>query len=51
VDEGRRGIDDVDMEKASTAEAAESVVVELILDIYPSELQGDISEVDHERER
>jgi hypothetical protein len=38
VDEGRRGIDDADPEKASAAEVAESVVVELILDIYPSEL-------------
>jgi hypothetical protein len=51
VDEGRRGIDDADLEKASAAEVAESVVVELILDIYPSELQGDISEVDRERGR
>jgi hypothetical protein len=33
------------------AEAAESVVVELILDINPSELQGDVSEVDRERGR
>jgi hypothetical protein len=33
------------------AEAAESVVVELILDINPSGLQGDVSEVDRERER
>jgi hypothetical protein len=31
------------------AEAAESIVVELILDINPSELQGDVSEVDRER--
>jgi hypothetical protein len=51
VDEGRRGIDDADLEKASTAEVAESVVVELILDINPSELQGDVSEVDRERGR
>jgi hypothetical protein len=33
------------------AEAAESFVVELILDINPSELQGDVSEVDRERGR
>jgi hypothetical protein len=33
------------------AEGAESVVVELILGINPSELQGDVSEVDHERGR
>jgi hypothetical protein len=33
------------------AEAVESVVVELILDINPSELQGDVSEVDRERGR
>jgi hypothetical protein len=33
------------------AEAAESIVVELILDINPSGLQGDVSEVDHERGR
>jgi hypothetical protein len=33
------------------AEAAESIVVELILDINPSKLQGDISEVDCERGR
>jgi hypothetical protein len=33
------------------AEATESVVVELILDINPSELQGDVSEVDRERGR
>jgi hypothetical protein len=32
-------------------EAAESIVVELILDINPSELHGDVSEVDHERGR
>jgi hypothetical protein len=38
VDEGRRGIDDADPEKASTVEVVESIVVELILDIYPSEL-------------
>jgi hypothetical protein len=30
------------------AEAVESVVVELILDINPSELQDDVSEVDRE---
>jgi hypothetical protein len=30
------------------AEGVESVVVELILDINPSELQGDVSKVDHE---
>jgi hypothetical protein len=30
------------------AKVAESVVVELILDINPSELQGDVSEVDRE---
>jgi hypothetical protein len=29
----------------------ESVVVELILDINPSELQGDVSEVDREQGR
>jgi hypothetical protein len=34
-----------------TAEAAESIIVELILDINPNELQGDVSEVDHERGR
>jgi hypothetical protein len=33
------------------AEVAEFVVVELILDINPSKLQGDVSEVDRERER
>jgi hypothetical protein len=33
------------------AEAAESVVVELILDINPSELQDDVSKVDRERGR
>jgi hypothetical protein len=33
------------------AEAAESVVVELILDINPSGLQGDVSEVDRKRGR
>jgi hypothetical protein len=33
------------------AEAAESVVVELILDINPSGLQDDVSEVDREQER
>jgi hypothetical protein len=38
VDEGHRGIDDADLEKASTAEVAESIIIELILDIYPSEL-------------
>jgi hypothetical protein len=32
-------------------EGAESVVIELNLDINPSELQGDVSEVDRERER
>jgi hypothetical protein len=31
--------------------AAESVVVELILDINPSGLQGDVSEVDRKRGR
>jgi hypothetical protein len=39
------------LEKASAAEVAESVVVKLILDINLSELQGDVSEVDCERER
>jgi hypothetical protein len=33
------------------AEASESVVVELILDINPSELQDDVSKVDCERGR
>jgi hypothetical protein len=33
------------------AEATNSVVVELTLDINPSELQGDVSKVDHERGR
>jgi hypothetical protein len=33
------------------AEAVESIVVELILDINPSELQDDVSEVDRERGR
>jgi hypothetical protein len=33
------------------AEAAESIVVELILDINPSGLQDDVSEVDREQER
>jgi hypothetical protein len=36
VDKDRCGIDDADLEKASAAEVAESVVVELILDINPS---------------
>jgi hypothetical protein len=49
--EGRRGIDDADLKKASAVEVTEFVVVELILDINPSELQGDVSEVDDERER
>jgi hypothetical protein len=35
----------------SGQEAIESVVVELILDINPSELQGDVSEVDREQGR
>jgi hypothetical protein len=48
MDEGRRGIDNADLEKSSAAEVAKSVVLELILDIYPSELRGDISEVDRE---
>jgi hypothetical protein len=51
VDEGWCGINDADLEKASAAEVAESFVVELILDINPSELQGDVSEVDRERGR
>jgi hypothetical protein len=51
VDEGCRGIDNANLEKASTAEIAESVVVELILDINSSELQSDVSEVDCERGR
>jgi hypothetical protein len=51
VDEGCRGIDDADLEKASTAEVTESIVVELILDINPSELQDDVSKVDRERGR
>jgi hypothetical protein len=51
VNEGRRGINDADLEKASTAEVTESVVVELILDINPSELQGNVSEVDRKRGR
>jgi hypothetical protein len=38
VDEGCRGINDADMEKASAAEVAESVVVELIPNINSSEL-------------
>jgi hypothetical protein len=33
------------------AEATKSIVVELILDINPSELQDDVSEIDSERER
>jgi hypothetical protein len=32
----------VDVKKASTTEVAESVVVELILDINPSKLQDDV---------
>jgi hypothetical protein len=32
----------VDVKKAAAAEVAESVVVELILDINPSKLQGDV---------
>jgi hypothetical protein len=43
--------DVADLEKASAAEVAESVVVELIFDINPSKLQGDVSEVDSERGR
>jgi hypothetical protein len=38
VDEGCRGINDADLEKASTAEVTESVVVELIPNINTSEL-------------
>jgi hypothetical protein len=38
MDEGRREIDDADLEKASAAEVIEFVVIELILDINPSEL-------------
>jgi hypothetical protein len=33
------------------AEAAESVIVKLILNINPSKLYGDVSEVDRERGR
>jgi hypothetical protein len=41
----------VDLENASAAEVVESVFTELILDINPNELQGNVSEVDRERER
>jgi hypothetical protein len=32
----------VDVKKASAAELVESVVIELILDINPNKLQGDV---------
>jgi hypothetical protein len=51
LDEGCREIDNANLEKAFAAEVTESIVVELTLDINPSELQGDVSEVDHERGR
>jgi hypothetical protein len=51
MDEGCHEIDDADLKKASVTEVAESVVIELILDINPSELQDDVSKVDCERGR
>jgi hypothetical protein len=38
MDEGCHEIDNADLEKAFAAEVAESIVVELTLDINPSEL-------------
>jgi hypothetical protein len=38
VDKGCHGINDADLETASAAEVAESIVVELIPDINTSEL-------------
>jgi hypothetical protein len=41
----------VNLENACAAEIVESVFAELILDINPSELQGNVREVDRERGR